>query len=648
MKFLHNFITFAVLFFVGEVGLQTATAQELPATGPQSNAIEMVPNNMYFDVKQDLDKPLAGVEFRILDSLQNAYSYFTNAQQPFVYYPGKNLLVTIKRGAQASSEAENTLDDLFILSSDDWGHKWSAPIQVYRAKESANRNKMARYPSVYAFEFEEDLGFVYTAPLTNNNGWTGFINGFYYFSSGNSSSKIKEDPSFAIGQTNYTWSGTDSKIVGGIIGDDPFSLAVGNIMPLGGLPLTKTSSIGQRFTTSFDEWIPTIPTAWAANKFAVPQPSGTNTDSLRTSLILSLKKDWTNNYLYFAAYARYQAANNKDKWLPGVSKSTDNGTTWSEFEIFPWKVISDYAKSLNINPEYVSIDRGAGDFVQISENQYSFFVTINEDTTKTGTVYAKALHKIVELYKEGSQFGIRPIADNSGYYLAYLPKEKARNQMGNELMATRTVDGSKLLVKWVDFIDAKDKDGKVIKYYSTDIFVAVRDIKKKEWSRSKDITESAMYDRITWIPDFIPNDLKNIPVLKLESVPNSNDTEIEARARQRRLETERQYVKIANFDADELLIVGVEEQTNNFEIGNIYPNPATDNTFLDMNLPSNGKMDIMLVDLFGRTVKNVFSGSVNGGFSALNIDLGNQAAGTYFLRINYNGSIITKTINIIK
>ena len=637
MKLLHDFFKITILLLVLTVTVQSVHSQELPMLGAKPGGIEMVPNEKV-PVKGGADKPLS-LEFRILDSLQNAYSYFTNSQQPFVYYPPKNMLVTIKRGAQSRVESENTLDDLFILTSSDWGHNWTAPVEVYN--EDANPGNMARYPSVYAFEFEDEMSFVFTSPITNGSGWFGFINGLLY----EGSPITIFQSSFDIDGTTYGWGGTDSKIVGGIIDDQPYGLAVGNLMPAGGLPLSITSSIGQRFTTDFETWTPTIPSAWAASNFVEPTPSGSFTDSLRTSLTLSLKKELTNNTLYFTAYGRFVSADNQDKWLPGVSKSQDNGTTWSDFEVFPWQVINDYVIGLNVNPDAVFIDRGAGDFVQFPNGDYSYIVTINEDTTITGTLYAQALHRIVELYKEGDQFGIRHVGDYSGYTLAYVGAT-GNNQMGNELMATRTVDGTKMLAKWVDFVYWISDQGDTV--FTTDILVAVRDRAKDEWSRTKDITDSEIYDRITWIPDFIPNDLKNIPILKLESVPNPNDSPEEARVRQRTLETERQYVKIANFDADDLLVVGVEENKTDFEIGNVYPNPATDNVFVNMNLPESGRMNIELVDLFGRTVKNLYDGYVNGGISALNLNLGNQAAGIYFLKMNYNGNIISKTVNIIK
>lgn len=640
MKFLYNFMLFSILVFAQVVVTNTAISRELPASGPQSTAIEIAPAN-YNNLKVNFDRQLAGTEFRILDSLQNAYSYFTNSQQPFVYYPPQNLLVTIKRGAFDRNQTDNTLDDLYILTSSDWGHNWSAPVKVFDASEFPG--DMARYPSVYAFEYSGEMAYVYTSPITNGSGWAGFVNGLLY----EGSPIPTMQTSFDIDGTSYGWGGTDSKIVGGEIDGDPFGLAVGSLMPAGGLPLTMTSSIGQRFSTDFINWVPTIPSAWAANKFIEPTPSGTYTDSLRTSLILSLKKELTDNTLYFAAYGMFVAANKQDKWLPGVSVSDDNGTTWSDFEVFPWQIINDYATSLSINPDAVYIDRGAGDFVQFPNGDYSFIVTLNEDTTLTGTLYSLALHRIVELYKEGSQFGIRPIADNTGYVLAYVG-DTGNNQMGNELMASRTIDGTKLLAKWVDFVDAVTTEGDTVRNYSTDIFVAVRDKQKNEWSRVKNITESEIYDRITWVDDLIPNTLQDIPILKLESIPNPADTPDDARLRQRTLETERQYVKIGNFDADDLLVVGVEEQELEYSIGDIYPNPATDNVFVNLNLPENGKIIVNLIDLYGRTVNNLFNGFINGGFSALNLNLGNQASGVYFLQINYNGQVTTKTINIVK
>lgn len=640
MKFLQSFITTSLIILVLFGYTKPSISQELPASGSKSDLLELIPTSWQNNAKVGKATPL-GTNFRILDSLQNAYSYFTNAQQPFVYYPPKNMLVTIKRGANVAGAANNTLHDLYFLTSNDWGMTWTQPELLFNYRTFGSY--YGRYPSIYPFEYDGMMAYVYTAPVTDGSGWKGFINGLYF--DGVPIPTVQT--AINISGTTYGWGGTDSKIVGGEVGADPFGLAVGGLMPATGLPLDNTSNIGMRKTTDFEDWPVSIPAAWAANKYITPQPQPGFDDSLRTSSVLSLKKELSNNKLYMAAFATFVAAENTERRLPGVSISEDNGESWSEFEIFPWSVISDYAISKQVNPQAVFISAGAYELIVFPNGDYSYIVGLNEDTTVTGTLYANALHLNVELYKEGTQFGIREISQNSGYVLAYLGNT-GNNQMGNELMASRTVDGTKILAKWVDFIDAVTTEGDTIRNYSTDIFVSVRDKSSNTWSRIKNITESEIYDRITWVPDLIPNDLKNVPILKLESIPNAFDTPEEARARQRSLENDPQYVLIGNFDADELLIVSVDDNPSYLEIGNVYPNPAGDKVMLDMNLPESGKMIIELVDMYGRTISKLHDNFVNGGISSLSLNLGEQLSGVYFLKINYNGRIISKTINVIK
>jgi hypothetical protein len=415
-------------------------------------------------------------------------------------------------------------------------------------------------------------------------------------------------------------------------------------MPPGG-EFAKTSNIGMRYSTTFEDWTPSIPPQWAADVFVKPYAIQTYTDSLRNSSIISLKKEITNNKLYFSCYGRFLAAEDTSNWLPGVSVSNDNGLTWSAFEVFPNSVVRQYAISKQVNPDAVNI--GSQDFIVFPNGDYSYLVSLNEDTTMTGTLYANALHDIVELYKEGTQFGVRFVSATTGYTLAYIGNTTS-NQMGMELMGTRTVDGNYIMAKWVDFIDVQDQNGQVYTNYTTDLFAAIRDKSSKTWSKPKNISEGLDYDRITWVPDYIPNDLKNIPILKLISIPNAADTDAEARQRQRSLENDPQYVMMMNFDGDLLLSNDNKETTNSFSIGNIYPNPANHKVMVDVTLPVNGNISFTLTDIFGRTVKNLHSQIANSGDSAFELNLGDNANGAYLLKVDFNGAQTTKLINIIK
>ena len=410
MKLLRVFVSISILIFCLAVSVESANSRELPATGYNHLQKEIVPAYQSVTIKHPVDKMQAAIgSFNIIDSLANAYSYFTNDQQPFVYYAPTNTLITIKRGALAATAGQNTLNDLYVRTSNNWGVTWNPAELIY----TATAGNLARYPSIYGFEFESQMAYVFTAPANQANGWQGFINGIY--TAGNSAFSFTYNET--IGGKAYGWSGTDSKIFGSIKGSDAYAIATGGIMPPSGLPLVDNSSIGKRSSTTFVDWTSEIPAAWASSNFVTPIPDATYTDSLSNSSVMALKMEETDKILYSAVYGRFTAADVITASIPGVSKSTDLGNTWSDFEIFPRSVLNNYITGLSLDPNVVYISNR--DFVPFAGGDYSFVVSLFEDTTKTFKPYASALHQIVELYKEKGQFGLRPIANITGYALRY-------------------------------------------------------------------------------------------------------------------------------------------------------------------------------------------------------------------------------------
>jgi hypothetical protein len=215
-------------------------------------------------------------------------------------------------------------------------------------------------------------------------------------------------------------------------------------------------------------------------------------------------------------------------------------------------------------------------------------------------------------------------------------------------MVTRTVDGSALLVKWVDFVNALDGNGDTIRNYTTDVMAALRLKDSKKWSDPRDISESEIYDRITWIPNYIANDLKSVPVLKLESIPNPGDTPEAAALLQRSLETATQYVMVGNFDASLLLGVEQEEKGSAFSLPGVYPNPASTEIYVDAMLPSSGNVKVQLCDMFGRNVVAPFANVVGAGSNTFRFDVSGVVSGAYFVKVEYNGNSETRLINIVK
>lgn len=82
-------------------------------------------------------------------------------------------------------------------------------------------------------------------------------------------------------------------------------------------------------------------------------------------------------------------------------------------------------------------------------------------------------------------------------------------------------------------------------------------------------------------------------------------------------------------------VTGVEELSTLLGV-QVYPNPSSGLTRISMTTPENGKLSLNLVDVLGRTVAEVYNGSVNAGEQVYNVDVNNIDAGIYFLQLNYN------------
>lgn len=613
--------------------------------GKSFSPLQIANDNLAGAVSKNKGDKILGVNFYVFDSLANAYSYFTESQQPFVYVPSIGQLITIKRGywdidKYPNYVGDNTKNNLFIRYSTDWGQNWSDPELVYKPQSGQFNNWWARYPSVYAFQYDADIAYVFTSPATNGSGWVGFINGLYY----QSSYFVSFSQLFTWEDGyQYNWGGTDSRITGGTENGEPYAMAVGSIMISGGLPLEKTSHLGYRRTTDFDRWIETIPPQWQASVFKVPQ-STTGDDSLRTSAISGFGRG-TDGNLYLASYGNF-ANSTLNRFSFGVSKSTDNGLTWTDFDIMPENTFDSYLADYNLS--LTQVFWSLPQFVPIDENNFSFLVNLNEDTTQTGKLYAEALHQLVELYKENGVWGVRKVADLTGFVLAYVGSDgqSISNQLGEESQISRTVDGYYLICKWVDFVDVQVGDT-VYTRATNDIFVSVRKVGESNWSNPINITESIDYDRITWIPNLIPDDLKGIPILKVMSIPVDGDDANTARLRQRNPEGEPQWVMMGSFNVD-LTPTVVSEPLGSISKFEVYPNPSSN--FASINFSSDGfaNIDIAVFNNEGKKVKSIYNGIINSGNKGLNFDISELANGAYFVVINFNGQRFSKPLLILK
>jgi len=77
----------------------------------------------------------------------------------------------------------------------------------------------------------------------------------------------------------------------------------------------------------------------------------------------------------------------------------------------------------------------------------------------------------------------------------------------------------------------------------------------------------------------------------------------------------------------------VSEENQNVQLVNIYPNPAGSNASLDFNLLESGTLTIDILDITGRHMVTVYSGSTNKGFQHIEFSSENLSEGLNLIRI---------------
>jgi hypothetical protein len=83
---------------------------------------------------------------------------------------------------------------------------------------------------------------------------------------------------------------------------------------------------------------------------------------------------------------------------------------------------------------------------------------------------------------------------------------------------------------------------------------------------------------------------------------------------------------------------------------NVYPNPANNNAdvVVPFTLSKASDVNITVFDAQGRMVKAIASGKFNEGNNQVEVSTSEVPAGLYFVRLDVNGSSLTKTFSVIK
>jgi hypothetical protein len=627
-------------FFVGSL----ANATELP---PLNNYPSDTPEHIKTVSLEDMvpykskDIGTHNVTWNVFDSLGNSYSYFyllTN--KAFVYDKISGRYITIKRGfyqtgTEPAGEPPNSKNDVFVRWSDDLGKTWDEQVLVYNHKEWGFGE--GRYPSVYGFEYDGTFSVGFCIPLVNEavGEWYGHAWGFW---NSDYDAVVSHDQSLTVDGSAFSWS-TDNRVYCEGMGDDIVYQSVSEITPVAGTEtISNANNIAYRKSANLTTPEKVVPPQWASNVFREVDEPGSGRFNQQVGFGPIAGDD-----MYMAVYGNF-IVESVIKNKPAVSISNDKGDTWSDFNIIPNSVIDVYAEiehNITIeNPgDSIIFDWQTKSFVMLPNGDFSYIMKALIAN------YGERSTKIVEVYNEGGRWGIRTIADITGAYIVYADVTTTAGDRVNpsdiELQGAVSFDGTKIVAKWVDLIGYDPEMGN---FETTDVFVATREVGKSDWSEKMNITNSDEIDRSTMLPDFVPNDLKDIPLLKMRTIDYSTNPE-EVRTAQFNA-GDPQHLVVGHFDTE----VSVEDQneSKSFAIKRIYPNPADQEATILFTTDGYGSCTVDIYDVMGKKLQQNLVNNLSAGERFITLNTSTLPVGTYYVSLRLNGQSITEIMNVIR
>ncbi|MDD5582971.1 MAG: lamin tail domain-containing protein [Candidatus Marinimicrobia bacterium] len=85
-----------------------------------------------------------------------------------------------------------------------------------------------------------------------------------------------------------------------------------------------------------------------------------------------------------------------------------------------------------------------------------------------------------------------------------------------------------------------------------------------------------------------------------------------------------------------------------YELGQNYPNPFNPTTTIPLALPEAGRVKLVLYDISGRMVREIYNGDLDAGYHDFTLHIGNLASGVYIYRVQVNDFQKAHKMTILK
>lgn len=422
--------------------------------------------------------------------------------------------------------------------------------------------------------------------------------------------------------------------------------------------------------------LPTIPAQWAGDKW---RPSPSLTGSFNAPIALSGDKDGT---LY--AVFNNITADNQDARTLEVSKSTDQGKTWSSLNVMPTNLLGQFAQATGGDIAFqpttgtYNTPYDGGSLIVTGPEKFSYFYrlatgqTNPNDPTQDDTVLsfnvAEAkydngtwtLTRVAELNSYG--FPMISVQDSISQAIGAPAIEVMGNGRGHELQSAITADGNNIVVKWVDINPDRPKqfngvrvfDGPtnglytevdtLTELFDTDIFITSRATNSNSWAAVKNVTDDDDMAFRTYMPDVVKS-VDDVPLVRILGTGLGTITSLLPKAVAQLL-----YTAGASVDFGTTAVVSVDdnEQNYTFSMSSISPNPVSGAAQVSFTLDRAATVSVEVYDVLGALVGTYAPQQLPAGSHGMNVNASTFTAGTYNVALVVDGVRMMKPFVVVR
>ncbi|RKY95179.1 MAG: hypothetical protein DRQ13_07415 [Ignavibacteriae bacterium] len=360
-----------------------------------------------------------------------------------------------------------------------------------------------------------------------------------------------------------------------------------------------------------------------------------------------------NGVLYTAVSGSFLDEIGLGGWEVGYSKSTDNGTTWSEWFVPDWHTLpglEDYELLWDWRKDdgFVSY---AGD-IQVDKDGLVHMLIGLTDLVDSSD--ERGFNSIIELFETAEDvWDYYIVAEGDGAHDLSLyetandgagnAQDPAVGQCGPSLMLATNLDRDFFMAQYVLAPFSATEDS-----IPCDLWYSTRAMSDEAWSVATNMTETELMneDGAHLAPYLATVDEGNVintygfsmfwyEAGNTGTLVNSLNPAV---------------VYIAPVMVNSVPVVGVEDEivVNNFSLEQNYPNPFNPNTSIKYTLAEQSPVSLKVFDILGNEVATLVNTTQGAGAYDVNFDAANLASGLYIYTLKAGNFTSTKKMMLLK